>query len=141
MAVNPLVGSWRLVSFHNESSEGSVTYPWGKEVAGYITYTDWGRMAVVFQKGDRPRSSSGDLWRRTPQEKAEAYDTCIAYSGTYDVQGNQVIHHVEVCTFEDWVGTDLVRAVKLEGNRVTLTTPPTPFGSGTAVAVLVWERA
>ena len=141
MAVNPLVGSWRLVSFHSKSSDGGVTYPWGKEVAGYITYTEGGRMAVVLQKRDRPLSGSGDLWRRTPQEKAEAYDTCIAYSGTYDVRENQVIHHVEVCTLEDWVGTDLVRVVELEGNRVTLMTLPMPLGSGTAVAVLVWERA
>jgi diphthamide synthase subunit DPH2 len=44
---------------------------------------------------------------RTVQEKAEAYDTCIAYSGTYDVQGNQIVHHVEVCTFENYVGTGL----------------------------------
>jgi len=140
MAVNPLVGSWRLVSFHGELPDGSVAYPWGKEVAGYITYTDAGRMAVVFQKAGRPRSGSGDLWRRTLQEKAEAYDTCIAYAGTCDVQGNQIIHHVEVCTFENYVGTDLVRVVKFEGNRVTLTTPPTPFGDGAAVAILVWER-
>lgn len=141
MASNPLVGTWRLVSFHVEAPDGSITYPWGKDVAGYITYTDWRRMAVVFQKADRPRSGSGDLWQRTAEEKAEAYDTCIAYSGTYDVEANRVIHHVEVCTFQNYVGTDLVRAFEIEGNRVTLTTPPTPFGAATAVAVLVWERA
>ncbi len=141
MPVNPIVGSWHLVSFHGKLPDGTVAYPWGKEVAGYITYTESGRMAVVFQKVGRPRSSSGDLWNRTPQEKAEAYDTCIAYSGTYDVQGNHVIHHVQVCTFENYVGTDLIREVELEGNRITLTTPPVPFGDASAVAVLVWERA
>jgi len=140
MASNPLVGTWRLVSFHGKLPDGTVVYPWGKEVAGYLNYTNAGRMTVVFQKAGRSRSGSGDLWQRTVQEKAEAYDTCIAYSGTYDAQGNQIIHHVEVCTFENYVGTDLVRVVELEGNRVTLTTPPTPFGNAAAVAVLVWER-
>ncbi len=140
MASNPLVGTWRLVSFQMRAPDGGISYPWGQQVAGYITYTDWGRMAVVFQKADRPRSASGDLWRRTADEKAAAYDTCIAYSGTYDVEPDRVIHHVEVCTFQNWVGTDLVRVFALEGKRVTLTTPPAPFGGGTSVGVLVWER-
>jgi hypothetical protein len=34
MTANPLVGTWRLVSVENRDSEGSVTYPFGRNPVG-----------------------------------------------------------------------------------------------------------
>ena len=53
MTANPLVGTWRLVSVENRDSEGSVTYPFGRNPVGFITYTADGRMAVQFGRADR----------------------------------------------------------------------------------------
>ncbi len=60
MAENPLVGTWRLVSFAVRDSEGAVTYPFGREVEGFITYTGDGRMAVHFGSANRTRLADPD---------------------------------------------------------------------------------
>jgi hypothetical protein len=56
------------------------------------------------------------------------------------VIGNQVIHHVEISTVQNWVGTDMVRTVRFDGDRMTLTTPPLPVGGVLRTATLVWKR-
>jgi hypothetical protein len=57
-----------------------------------------------------------------------------------DPRNEIVVHHVEVSLTPDWAGGDQVRHYKLEGNRLTLTTPPTLFGGVEQVTTLVWER-
>ena len=44
---------------------------------------------------------------------------------------------------ETWTGTDQVRNYKLDGNRLSLTTAPSPdaFTGKTSVRTLVWERS
>jgi hypothetical protein len=137
---NPLLGTWRLISFHLKDSDGRLTYPWGPNVTGFITYTDYGRMSVVFAKADRPRRPSEDWWGGSVEDKAVALDTFAAYAGTYDYDGEKVTHHVEVCSFQNKVGGDLVRLVRLERNQVSLDTPPTLLGGKMQTAYLVWER-
>ena len=140
MPANPLIGTWRLISYELRDAAGNVTYPWGAHVTGFITYTEEGRMAVVFSRADRPQHNTADRWGGSLEEKAAAYDSSMAYAGTYDFAGDTVTHHVEVCTFQNRVGTDQVRTVRLEGNRVTLETPPNPQAGAMRVGHLVWER-
>ncbi len=47
MKQNHLVGTWRLASWENRSTDGQVTYPFGQNAAGYITYTEDGYMFVA----------------------------------------------------------------------------------------------
>src|SRR5712671_1062976 len=47
-----------------------------------------------------------------------------ASSGRYTVEGEKVVHHVDVSWNESWTGTDQVRFFKLEGDRLTITTAP-----------------
>jgi hypothetical protein len=47
-ASNPLIGTWRLVSWENRSVEdGEVSYPLGKDASGYIMYNQDGYMFVA----------------------------------------------------------------------------------------------
>ncbi len=140
MATNPLIGTWRLVSYHSKTADGRMLYPYGMQVAGFITYTPEGRMAVAFGKADRPRFASGDRVGATSEEKAAAYDTFFAYAGTYEFLGDRVVHHVEVCLFPNWVGTDLTRFVALEGDTATFTTVPYLRGGVEQTGYLVWQR-
>jgi hypothetical protein len=89
---------------------------------------------------DRPKFAAKDLRSGSEAEKAEAANTYISYAGKYDVYPDRVVHHVELCLFPNWVGTDLVRNWSLEGNRLTLTTPPAPVGDKMMVSHLVWEK-
>jgi len=140
MIGNPLLGSWKLVSFHVKSADGRITYPWGREVAGYITYTDQGRVLVAIMRDNRPKQSSEDIWGGTAEEKAAAYETYISYAGAYEIQGDKVVHHVEVSLFPNWVGTELVRFLELEGERLFLNTAPVLVSGIMQTGHLVWER-
>jgi hypothetical protein len=67
----------------------------------------------------------------------------LAYAGSYKVQGNEIINHVEISWNPTLTGTDQKRLFKLEGDRLTLTTPPLVsvfLKNQTTFSTLVWER-
>lgn len=140
MTANPLVGVWRLVSYHSVRADGRVSYPWGENVVGYITYTDQGYMSVVFTKAQRPPISLEGPRGGTAEEKANAFETCTAYAGPYEYLGDRVVHHVEVSSTQNWVGTDLVRRLELADDRVSLVSEPMHIGGWMRTYYLVWER-
>jgi hypothetical protein len=135
-----LVGDWRLLSFKwTVLATGDTVDAYGKAPKGFITYGRDGRMlALVVQEG-RPKPA--DVAKVTAEESLKLVKSVIAYGGTYDFDGQRVTHHVDMSANETWTGTDLVRIVKFEGNRVTLSTLPmlAPDGSR-GVAVLTFER-
>jgi hypothetical protein len=140
MSANPLVGTWRLISWENRSSDGQISYPLGTGPRGYITYSEDGYMFVAIMRPDRTKFSAGDLLRGTAEEKAHAAETYVSYCGRYDFRGETVIHHVELSLFPNWVGVDQERLVEVRGNRLTLSTRPTLFAGLQQTAHLVWER-
>ena len=44
---NPLIGAWRLVSFHLRALDGQLTYPYGPNAVGYYIFSESGYMSVV----------------------------------------------------------------------------------------------
>jgi hypothetical protein len=101
------VGVWKLLSYTTQDPEtGEVFHPFGKAAAGYIFYTAGGRMSAVLQAEGRRRFSAGNRINAPADERAEAFSTSTALSGTYTFEGERVIHHVEVATNPDWVGGD-----------------------------------
>jgi len=134
-----LVGSWKLLSITEITDKGEVK-PYGLNPTGFLTYTADGRMMAIITKGGRKPLSV--LRVSAPaNERAEAFSTMTAYAGRYTVDGDKVVHHVEVASVQNFVGTDLVRTiVKLEGKRVTLRTAPFPRGGQIVNEELVWER-
>jgi len=51
-----------------------------------------------------------------------------------------VIHHIEISLFPNWVGVDQVRSFSLEGDRLTLSTPPMLVEGVEQAGHLTWER-
>jgi Lipocalin-like domain len=50
MASNPLIGTWRLLSWQNRSVEdGQLSYPLGEDATGYIIYNEDGYITNVAQ--------------------------------------------------------------------------------------------
>lgn len=78
--------------------------------------------------------------RAGPEEQAEAFKTFLAYAGRYTLSGREVSHYVEIASIQNWVGKNLIRSVKFEGDRLILTTPPTPANGKMQTFVLVWQR-
>lgn len=140
MTPHPLLGTWSLISWENKSLEGQVSYPFGQEVIGYLTYTQDGYMFVALMPRHRANFASGDLLRGSTEEKVKAAETYISYCGRYEFQGDKVIHHVELSLFPNWAGVDQERLIELAGNRLILSTRPMLFEGRQQIARLVWER-
>jgi hypothetical protein len=140
MAQNPFVGAWRLLSFEMRTTEGQVSYPFGRDAVGYIMYTENGYMSVAFMSANRRRYASGDILGGSTEEKVAAVDSYISYCGRYKVQGNKVIHHVEASLFPNWIGMDQERFFRLDGNKLYLSTPPTLVSGKQQTSYLIWER-
>jgi len=140
MDKNAFIGTWKLVSFILQDPHGTVSHPFGLKPAGHIFYLADGYMAVTIMSTSRPDFQSQDLLAGTTPEKAAAVDTFLSYCGTYEVQGNEVVHHIEVSLFPNWSGKDQRRFYQFEGRRLILSSAPQLFQGAERSVVLTWER-
>lgn len=136
-----LPGTWKLVSASSSTVDGARNNaPYGPRPTGVLIYTRDGRMAVMISYSDRKALSVADRAAAPAAERAEAFATFLAYSGRYTVTEGKVIHHIEIASIQNWVNTDQIRAIKYEGDRMTLITPPIALNGRTGTFELVWER-
>jgi len=137
---HPLVGSWRLVSFELEGTDGTISHPYGEDLVGYLFYNADGYMSSAFMSAERaaePATAGGDL---ESAGRTNGYDRFMAYCGPYVVRGDKVEHRVEVSSLAVWIGTLQERWFKLDGDRLEILTAPLSVGSESPVGRLVWER-
>ena len=57
-------------------------------------------------------------------EKIRLFDSLLAYTGTYTLDDEKAVHHVDASWNQAWTGTDQVRFYKLDGDRLTITGAP-----------------
>ena len=125
-----LVGAWRLISWENRTADGQVSFPMGADAVGYLIYTDDGRFSVMISRRKRANFSSDDLLG----------GTFVAYAGRYTFDNHQVVHHVELSLFPNWVGSQQRRFAELSEDALTLTARPLLLAGELRVPYLVWER-
>jgi hypothetical protein len=135
-----LIGTWRLVSVVNEDvATGEKSDFFGPSPHGYINYAADGRMIVINVRSDRQRPTSSVP---TCEEAAALFRSMLAYAGTYSVNGNEVTHHVDISWNEAWTGTSQTRIARFDGDRVHLSTRPTPdpVSGRMSVRTMTWEK-
>jgi Lipocalin-like domain len=135
-----LIGTWKLVSATREEiPSGAIVEQGGDSPAGYINYAPDGRMIAIIAYGGRP-APAGPL--ATAHEADALIKSMVAYAGTYTLEGDTVTHHVDISWNESWTGTKQARIFRFEGERLHLTTPPSPDPSGGKMSVrrMVWEK-
>lgn len=135
-----ILGTWKLKSFVREvAATGEKINQLGDHPSGFIGYSSDGRMYAIITADNRikPRDANP-----TDEQRTKLHQTMAAYAGTYVVQGDKVIHHVDVSWNEAWTGTDQVRFFKLSGNTLTITTAPnkSPMDGREGRSILVWEK-
>jgi hypothetical protein len=142
VASNPLIGTWKLLSWENRSVEedGRISYPLGEDATGYIMYNQDGYMFVAIMSPYRLKFAGGDLLSGTPEEEAQAEETFLSYCGRYELREDRVIHQIELSSFPNWVGVDQERLMELRENRLTLSTHPILMQGEHQTAHLIWER-
>jgi Lipocalin-like domain len=111
----------------------------GDHPKGYLSYSSDGRMYAIFVAGDRnkPRDETP-----TDEERVKLHKTMIAYAGTYSMDNDKVIHHVDVSEIESRTGSDQVRFYKVTGNNLTIRTAPnkSPIDGKEGIGILEFEK-
>jgi hypothetical protein len=140
-------GAWRLVSIEGNPPGRPFVYD---RPSGLIMYGPSGRMCVnIVLKADRKPFApyAKGIVTATTEEKAAAFDTYVAYFGTFtvDAKAGTVSHHLEDNLVPGRQGTDNVRWFDFQGpDRLLLT--PVEDGQGGVLArkaatyKLLWER-
>jgi hypothetical protein len=135
-----LVGLWRLEeAVVVDDSDHTIVPAFGENPAGYIAYMPDGMMITVIADTGQPRLS-GDRLGAPIEERAAAFSAASAYAGRWRFDGRTVVHTVEVATYPNWVGTEVVRLVEFAGDRVIYRTEPQPIDGVMSVIRLVWAR-
>jgi hypothetical protein len=132
----PVVGNWRLVSFEREyQATGEREYPMGKTPTGYILFLPEGRMAVVI-------TGEGRKAPATDQDRVGLFNSLVAYTGGYRVDGDKWITTVDVSANPAWVGTEQTRSFRVAGDRLQeMTAWAARPDNRVARAVITYERA
>jgi hypothetical protein len=132
-----IVGTWKLVSVNYEDTASNERTPiYGEHPKGIQIATPEGRWLALM-------TAEGRTVPATDIDRARALITMIAYTGRYRVEDGNVITKVEAAWNEGWVGTEQVRAIAFEGDRLHLQSPPMPhpnIGGRTMRVIVVWER-
>ena len=135
-----LHGTWKLVSaVREEIPSGATTTMFGEKPQGVLNYSPEGRMLALIAHGERKAAAAG---RATAAEAEALYRSMLSYGGSYSVAGDVVTHRVDISWNEKFTGGEQKRHFRLDGNRLTLSTPQShdPIDGKMSVRRLVWER-
>jgi hypothetical protein len=135
-----LIGSWKLVSAVSEElANGQKTNIYEGIPTGYISYGVDGRVITIITAGARTKPAGAVA---TAAEAEALFRSMVAYAGSYTIDGNKIIHRPDVSWNETWTGTDQIREYKFDGERLILSTSPSPNPiTGTmSVRTLAWDK-
>ena len=141
-ADNAIVGTWQLESWVSTDTEsGVVVNVFGEHPGGHLIYTAGGNMAVMLTADGRNKLS-GDRYNTPAEERAQAFSSHAAYSGTYTLSSEGIIHHVKASSFQNWVGTDQLRFIDIKGDTLNMKTPALkgPPDGKMKVMTLIFKR-
>ncbi|MEO0812875.1 MAG: lipocalin-like domain-containing protein [Myxococcota bacterium] len=122
-----LAGVWELASFYVER-DGARTYPFGEDAGGRIVYDPGGWMSAVLMRrtirSQAPGYSLEKARHASLEEKANAYDGYLSYSGRWhlerDGEATVVVHTVDLALVPTVIGSSLRRRARLEGDELVL---------------------
>ena len=134
-----LRGRWRIVEWVQRYDDGRRVHPLGRSLQGFIQY-DEERMFCFISSGERAPLSGGQ-WTAPQAEKAGAFSSCLAYSGRYEIAGDEILHHVDLSLYPNWVGTTQRRRAVIEGTRLVIAARLEDLTKEARTAELTWERA
>jgi hypothetical protein len=137
-----VVGTWALQTWTSTDAEsGAVVNVFGEHPTGHLIYTAGGHMAVMLTADGRSKLS-GDRFNSPVEERAKAFSTHAAYSGTYTLTSDGIMHQVQASSFQNWVGTEQFRYVEVVGDTMTVKTPAlkAPPDGKLKVTTLVFKR-
>jgi hypothetical protein len=135
-----LLGTWKLVSaIREEKPSGVKTDLFGSNPTGFLNYSPDGRMLTLIVRGDRKRPAGYPI---SPAEAEGLFRSLMTYAGTWEVRGEEVFHYVDASANEIWTGSEQKRFYKLDGDRLSLSTPVNadPIDGKISIRSMIWEK-
>jgi hypothetical protein len=134
-----IVGIWRLIAFEAEQQTTGEKVPlMGENPNGYAIFTNEGRAMFVLT-GEGRKAPKND------QDRADLFNSLVAYTGLYRFEGDKWITKVDVAGNPEWIGTEQDRFFEVTGNRLQVMTPwtvaPNWPEKGVQRGLLTFERA
>lgn len=141
--MSAIVGTWDLVAFTTTFSDGRpVQHPYGERPVGRIVYTGDGHVSAVLSRADRAGGTDLETaFRATEAEKAAWFDSYLSYAGRWRVEGDEVVHTLELALLPSMVGSEVRRRFVLDQERLVLCYTRTPRSGVTRTFTLTWERS
>ncbi len=133
---SPHLGTWKLVSMQfvfDDNGERVDVY--GASPTGFISLGSDGRMMGIITAANGERQANTD--------PGALFRSMLAYSGPYRLEGDRFIVTVDAAWHPSWVGTEQVRFIRIDGDRMKITTAPQTlplYGKRTGRGVLAWRR-
>ena len=136
-----LLGRWSIVSWEQCYDDGRVQLPMGAAPEGFIDYSAQGDMVCMISRADRAGFVKGGQWDAPDDEKAQAYNSMLAYGGRYRLEGGTVVHTVDFSLFPNWKGGEQKRELEFRDDGTIALLARLEQGTPQArVARLVWRR-
>jgi Lipocalin-like domain len=110
----------------------------GPNPQGIVVYTPE-RVTFLIVKNDR---KPPEKLPPSDGEKIALFDTMFAYSGSYTVESDRIVHHVDLSWNEAWSGTEQVRFCSVNANTLTYSSAPAknPFDGREVVHEVTYRR-
>jgi hypothetical protein len=135
-------GSWRLRSWRIRYADGGApTDPFGEQPDGLLVYSPDGWMSAAVCRRDRPLLPPDQSPRTADAEQvAGMFRSYFHYAGPFRVEGDRVVHSVRLSLNPNFVGTEQIRHMHLDGSMLTLRGEDSVDGRKRRHE-LVWQRA
>ncbi|SMC19174.1 Lipocalin-like domain-containing protein [Andreprevotia lacus DSM 23236] len=112
---HPLEGEWQLLS--SDLTIGDTTYPCLPDDWRMIKMITATRFAFFSARNERPNFPS---YAGTPELRLEAFASYNSGSGTWSLDNNQYVEHIEFCNFPNYVGQSIAFDISFDGDQLTM---------------------
>ena len=139
-AANPLVGTWRLVSYTDTPQSGEPIHAFGTQPIGQFIFTADGHVSISIMRN--PPAIDAPSTDRNPDSCLPAW--YCAYFGTYEVdyKTNMWVTHVLGGNIPSYLGTDQPRKFVLRKDQLVISDTYQEGGKTVrAERVLIRERS
>jgi hypothetical protein len=142
LAIEDLVGAWRLTSYAVVAEDGGRRFPLGEDAKGLLLYTPDGYMSAQIMASGRAPGGK-ELHFSSLDQAALAARGYVAYSGPFrlDPSTGALSHEMQVSLFSGWIDQVQVRLANLEAGVLTLqTSGPVAIAGKIEHPRLTWRR-
>jgi hypothetical protein len=137
--MNKFIGAWQLQSWVAKRGY-EVIYPFGEHPTGHISYAANNTMIVAIMhdvKNIHDFFITENPLEATDLECILGFRSYLSYWGTFSVDEDAkiVIHKIEGCLHQNWIGTEQKRSFEFKDDLLLLSTELNQF-----MHTLTWRR-